>query len=147
LDATDSSPERSASTQIDAVGWTVVCAMLNRVVCLPVAMCRVDVARGTEPRLSAQLENIEAQLSLTSPSGLVPRMEALKAASRCDQQHQGRPVHVSGPAVLKCLRSCGNRLDCGALMARQLALGSAGATFCRLLAWYATEDRVVVVCV
>jgi hypothetical protein len=73
----DSSPELSASTN---------CTMCNRVVCLLVAMCRVDVARGTEPRLSAQLESIEAQLSLTSPSGLVPRMEALKAASRYDQQ-------------------------------------------------------------
>lgn len=43
---------------------------------------RVDQSRGKDAHLSAQLEVVEAQLSLTSPSGLQPRMEALKAACR-----------------------------------------------------------------
>lgn len=47
------------------------------------ALYRVDASRGKENQLSAVLEGVEAQLSLTSPSGLQPRMEALKAASRC----------------------------------------------------------------
>lgn len=40
------------------------------------------MSRSKEAQLSHQLEGVEAQLSLTSPSGLQPRMEALKAAAR-----------------------------------------------------------------
>lgn len=98
----DSSPERSAwcKHQLLPLAGQLCVPTHKCVLCLRVAICRVDVARGTEPRLSAQLESVEAQLSLTSPSGLVPRMEALKAASRYDQQ-EGRPAHFCGSAVLQ----------------------------------------------
>lgn len=44
--------------------------------------CSGDGSRAREAQLSALLEGVEAQLSRTSPSGLGPRMDALKAAAR-----------------------------------------------------------------
>jgi hypothetical protein len=45
-------------------------------------VCRGDSSRSKDAGLSSALEGLEAQLSLSSPSGLQPRMEALKAACR-----------------------------------------------------------------